>query len=53
VESGHKGVIEADGTIHVAMASGLDLVIHFPGNDDAGGVPGSGGPPAGICEERD
>jgi hypothetical protein len=53
VESGHKGVIEADGTIHVALANGLDLVIHFPDDDDTGGVPGSGGPSAGVCEERD
>lgn len=53
MESGHKGVIEADGTIHIALANGLDLVIHFPDGDDAGGVPGSGGPSAGICEERD
>jgi len=53
MESGHKGVIEADGTIHITLANGLDLVIHFPNDDDAGGVPGSGGPSAGICEERD
>ena len=53
MESGHKGVIEADGTIHIALANGLDLVIHFLDGDDAGGVPGSGGPSAGICEERD
>jgi hypothetical protein len=53
MESGHKGVIEADGTIHIALANGLDLVLHFPDNDDAGGVPGSDGPSAGICEERD
>ena len=53
MESGHKGVIEADGTIHVAMANGLDLVIHFPDDDDSNGGPGSGDPPACICEERD
>ncbi len=53
MESGHKGVIEADGTIHVAMAGGLDLVIHFPDDDDSNGDPGSGDPPACICEERD
>lgn len=41
-ESGHAGMIEADGTIHLSLASGLDLVIRFPegnsggdGNDDA------------------
>jgi len=53
MESGHKGVIEADGTIHIALANGLDLVIHFADDDDTGGVPGSGDPSAGICEERD
>jgi len=53
MESGHKGVIEADGTIHVAMANGLDLVIHFPDDDGSNGGPGSGDPPACICEERD
>ena len=53
MESGHKGVIEADGTIHVAMANGLDLVIHFPDDDDSNGDTGSGDPPACICEERD
>jgi len=52
MESGHKGVIEADGTIHVAMAGGLDLVIHFPDNDNSNGDPGSGVPPDCICEER-
>jgi len=53
MESGHKGVIEADGTIHVAMANGLDLVVHFPDDDDSNGDTGSGGSPACICEERD
>ena len=53
MESGHKGVIEADGTIHVAMANGLDLVIHFPDDDGSNGDPGSDSPPGCICEERD
>jgi len=53
MESGHKGVIEADGTIHVAMANGLDLVIHFPDDDGSNGNPGSDSVPACICEERD
>ena len=52
-ESGHKGVIEADGTIHVAMANGLDLVIHFPDDDGSNGDPGSDSVPGCICEERD
>ncbi len=29
-ESGHRGIVEADGTIHVTTAAGLDLVIRFP-----------------------
>jgi len=29
-ESGHRGVIELDGTIRLATANGLDLVIRFP-----------------------
>ena len=53
MESGHKGVIDADGTIHVAMANGLDLVIHFPDDDGSNGDPGSYSPPGCICEERD
>lgn len=35
-ESGHKGIIEADGTIHLSMENGLDLVIRFPDGIDAG-----------------
>ena len=29
-ESGHSGMIESGGTIHLSLASGLDLVITFP-----------------------
>ena len=53
MESGHKGVIEADGTIHVAMANGLNLVIHFPDDDGSNVDPDSGHSPGSICEERD
>ncbi len=44
MESGHAGMIEADGTIHLSLASGLDLVIRFPqdpgdgSGDDSGPV---------------
>ena len=39
VESGHAGMIEADGTIHLSLSSGLDLVIRFPaGSGDADGT---------------
>ena len=33
-ESNHQGVIEANGTIHLAMADGRDLVIRFPERED-------------------
>jgi hypothetical protein len=29
-ESGHRGIVELDGTIRLATANGLDLVIRFP-----------------------
>ncbi len=29
-ESGHRGVVELDGTIRLATGNGLDLVIRFP-----------------------
>ena len=41
MESRHAGMIEADGTIHLSLASGLDLVIRFfehsseTGSDDS------------------
>ncbi|MBI2842756.1 MAG: hypothetical protein HYX78_05090 [Armatimonadetes bacterium] len=44
MESGHAGMIEVDGTIHLSLASGLDLAIHFPqdssdgSNTDTGAV---------------
>lgn len=45
MESGHAGMIEADGTIHLSLASGLDLVIRFP----EGNSGGDGGDDAPIC----
>ena len=30
-QSGHGGLIEADGTIHLGLKSGLDLVVRFQG----------------------
>ncbi|MCL5102738.1 MAG: hypothetical protein M1133_01310 [Armatimonadetes bacterium] len=39
LESGHAGMIAVDGTIHLSLSNGLDLVIRFPeatpGGDDA------------------
>jgi hypothetical protein len=52
-ESGHKGIIEADGTIHLSMANGLDLVIRFPENAGTGDKPGHDGAAPVICEERE
>ena len=45
-ESGHAGVVEADGTIRLCLASGEDLTISFPAPD-----PGEDPPPAGgaVC----
>lgn len=37
MESGHAGMIEADGTIHLSLASGLDLVIRFAESSGGGG----------------
>ena len=51
--SGHRGIVEADGTIHLSTPNGLDLVIRFPdggepdrdtGRDDLQRMP---------CEEHD
>lgn len=50
--SGHRGIVEADGTIHLSLANGLDLVIRFPDASDAA-PDGDDGPPAIICQERD
>jgi len=52
-ESGHKGIIEADGTIHLSMENGLDLVIHFPDGIGAGGEDDQDDQPTIICEECD
>lgn len=51
--SGHKGIIEADGTIHLAMANGLDLVIRFPDGIDSGGDDKHDDQSTIICEECD
>lgn len=53
VESGHKGIIEADGTIHLSMVNGLDLVIHFPENAETGDEYGNDDVAPVICEERE
>ena len=51
--SGHRGIVEADGTIHLTTTSGLDLVIRFPdgAEPDQEAVPDD--PPTLPCEEHD
>ena len=52
MESGHAGMIEADCTIHLSLASGLDLVIRFPeGSGDGSGT--DTGPVCFDCEAHD
>lgn len=42
LESGHAGMIEADGTIHLSLSNGLDIVIRFPETSPGSGDDGSG-----------
>lgn len=53
LESGHAGMIESDGTIHLVLATGRDLVIRFPEGTADGG--GNDGPALTCidCEEPD
>ena len=53
-QSGHGGLIEADGTIHLGLKSGLDLVVRFQGEAVDDGAPENGcSGQCGIdCEER-
>lgn len=52
MESGHAGMIEADGTIHLSLASGLDLVIRFP-DDSGGGADNDNAPICFHCQEHE
>ena len=45
LESRHRGIVEADGTIHLTTASGLDLVIRFPNRSERDYSGGPGDPP--------
>lgn len=50
LETGHAGMIEAGGTVHLTLASGLDLVFRFPeGSGD--GSDTDRGPVCFECEE--
>ncbi len=53
LESGHRGILEADGTIHLTMTNGLDLVIRFPNRDDWDQLSGPSDPMTLRCESRD
>ena len=46
-------VVEADGTIHLSMENGLDIVIRFPDGIDAGGDDNQDDQSTIICEECD
>ena len=53
-QSGHGGLIEADGTIHLGLKNGLDLVVRFQGEaiDDGTSKNGCAGQCGLDCEER-
>ena len=53
-QSGHGGLIEADGTIHLGLKNGLDLVVRFQGEaiDDGTSENGCSGQCGLDCEER-
>ena len=48
-ESGHAGVVEADGTIRLCLASGEDLTITFPAPDTGEEPPPAGGAVCPTC----
>jgi hypothetical protein len=52
LESGHRGVVEAEGTIHLALSNGLDLVVRFPGSGIEENGSGCDGVCCIQCEER-
>lgn len=54
-ESGHGGLIESDGTIHLSLMGGQDLIIRFPDSaNQAGDRAGESGEPGILeCESRE
>ena len=54
-ESGHGGLIETDGTIHLSLNRGQDLIIRFPDVPEQldDGTDRSDEPCVLICERRD
>ncbi len=53
LESRHRGIVEADGTIHLATAQGLDLVVRFSEGEALEGDTRPDDPVTTLCEERD
>ena len=51
--SANRGIVEADGTIHLATAQGLDLVIQFPASSESEQEVGPVDPVTTLCEEGD
>ncbi len=51
--NGHRGIVKADGTIHLATTNGLDLVIRFPDGEELERDTGPDDPVTTLCEERD
>ncbi|MCB2141315.1 hypothetical protein KQH29_00060 [bacterium] len=53
LESGHRGIIESGGTIHLNLSNGLDLVIRFPADSPTSGDGTGCDGMCGIdCQER-
>jgi hypothetical protein len=45
LESGHRGVVEAGGTMRLALSNGLDLIVRFPENN----TPETDSEDSGVC----
>lgn len=54
-ESGHGGLIESDGTIHLSLKGGQDLIIRFPDSFDQAedGQDENNEPRTLVCERRE
>lgn len=54
-ESGHGGLIDSDGTIHLSLMGGQDLIIRFPDSSNLAGDGADDSDKTGIleCERRD
>ena len=52
-DSGHRGIVEANGTVHLVLATGLDLVVRFPDENLAQAAARPEAPLNLPCEPRD